>query len=88
VISCPPRDCWSREGPKWLEQRLYHEREAELLPRVDRRRVRVAYAGAGERDAVHAALAAFRRDIAALEPVTGESDIDLVTMCETAEAPR
>jgi ferredoxin len=88
VVSCPPRDCWSREGPKWLEQRLYHEREAELLPRVDRRRVRVAHAGAAERDAVRAALAAFRRDVAALEHVAGESDIDLVTMCEAAEAPR
>ena len=85
VVSCPPRDCWSREGPKWLTERLYHEREAELLPRVDRRRVRVAYAGRGEAGAVHEALAAFRRDIAALERATGESDIDLVTMCEPAE---
>ena len=85
VMSCPPRDCWSREGPKWLAERLYHEREAELLARVDRRRVRVAYAGAGEAGAVRAALAAFRHDVAALERAAGESDIDLVTMCESAE---
>jgi len=87
VASCPPRDCWSREGPKWLTERLYHEREAELLPRVDRRRVRVAYASGGEVGVVRAALADFRRDIAALERAAGESDIDLVTMCETAETP-
>jgi hypothetical protein len=35
---------------------------------------------------VHAALAAFRHDVAALERATGESDIDLLTLCETAES--
>lgn len=44
VISCPTRDCSNREGPKWLEQRVYHDREAELMARVDRRRVRLAQA--------------------------------------------
>ncbi|HEX5631939.1 MAG TPA: 4Fe-4S dicluster domain-containing protein, partial [Gemmatimonadales bacterium] len=28
VLACPPRDCWNREGVVWLEQRLFHEREA------------------------------------------------------------
>ncbi len=86
VASCPPRDCWSREGPKWLEQRLFHDREAELQARVDRRRVRVVYAGAGERAVVRDALAAYRRDVAALERVPGEGEIDLVGECEAAEA--
>jgi ferredoxin len=85
VVTCPPRDCWSREGPKWLEQRLYHDREAELLPRVDRRRVRLVFATAGEPSVVRASLAAFRRDVAALERVAGETDIDVVAMCDTAE---
>ena len=47
VASCPPRDCWNREGVTWLEERVYRGREAELKERVDRRRVRVAYAGEG-----------------------------------------
>ena len=41
VCGCPPRDCTSREGPKWLGERLFNDREAELQPRVDRRRVKV-----------------------------------------------
>lgn len=85
IASCPPRDCWSREGPKWLEQRLYHDREAELKARVDRRRVRLVYAGAGERALARGALAAYRREVAALERATGEAEIDLETECETAE---
>jgi ferredoxin len=36
VAVCPGRDCWNREGPKWTEQRLFHDREAELKARVDR----------------------------------------------------
>ncbi|HEX7023970.1 MAG TPA: cytochrome b N-terminal domain-containing protein, partial [Gemmatimonadales bacterium] len=39
VCGCPPRDCVGREGPKWLRERLFNDREAELQPRVDRRRV-------------------------------------------------
>ena len=41
LAGCPPRDCVGREGPTWLEQRVYHDREAELQARVDRRRVRL-----------------------------------------------
>lgn len=48
VASCPTRDCANREGPKWLEQRVYHEREAELMARVDRKRVRLVAASRGE----------------------------------------
>jgi ferredoxin len=84
VVSCPPRDCWNREGPKWLEQRVFHEREAELRERVDRRRVRLACAGAAERDEVVAALRAFRADMAAIEAATAEGDIDLDRLCDLA----
>ncbi|MBS2039895.1 hydrogenase iron-sulfur subunit [bacterium] len=41
IVSCPERDCSHREGPKWLQLRVYHVREAELQARVDRRRVRL-----------------------------------------------
>lgn len=82
VATCPPRDCWNREGATWLEARLFHEREAELQARVDRRRVRIVYAGALERRAVLDALAAFRADIAALRSVPAEGEIDIDALCD------
>jgi coenzyme F420-reducing hydrogenase delta subunit len=56
VCACPPRDCVSREGPKWLVERLFNDREAELQPRVDRRRVKVMTLAPG---AAREALAAY-----------------------------
>jgi ferredoxin len=85
ILSCPPRDCWNREGPKWLEARLFHEREAELRDRVDRRRVRLVHAAAGERALVRAALATFRAEVATLDAAAAESDVDLERLCELAE---
>jgi len=86
VVSCPPRDCWNREGAVWLEERLYHDREAELQERVDRRRVRLLYAGPGERARVVGALADFRTELAALEAGAAEAAIVLETECEVPEA--
>lgn len=86
IASCPPRDCWNREGPKWLEARLFHDREAELRERVDRRRVRLVYAGMGERGEVRTALASFRAEIAAFEATAPEPDIDLERLCDVIEA--
>ncbi len=82
IAACPPRDCWSREGPTWLEQRLYHDREAELKARVDRRRVRVAYASLGERKELEGELGRFRVDVGSLERHVAEGDIRLETECE------
>jgi ferredoxin len=87
IASCPPRDCWNREGPRWLEERLHHGREAELQERVDRRRVRVEYAGLGERAQLLGALAAYRNEVAALEVAQGETDIDLGIECEETGTP-
>jgi ferredoxin len=87
VASCPPRDCWNREGGAWLEQRLYHDREAELQPRVDKRRVRVVWAGERERAVVAAALAVFRRDLAALGDAPGEADPDVARECDANAEP-
>ena len=67
VFSCPSRDCISREGPKWLHERVFNDREAELQPRVDRRRVRIATAASGDLARTVAALGAFARDLSALE---------------------
>lgn len=66
VAACPPRDCANREGPLWLEARLYGGREAELAERVDRRRLRVIYAGIGQRAPVVEALRALRAEVAGL----------------------
>ncbi len=85
IVACPERDCWSREGPKWVEQRLYHDREAELQDRVDRRRVRLVNRAAGEDRELAEQLAAFRADLARLERTDAEEEIDLVALCETDE---
>ncbi len=86
VASCPPRDCWSREGPKWLEQRIWFDREAELKARVDRGRVRVVHAARAEHGVLADALATFRADLARAEPAPVETDIDLIAACETEDA--
>jgi ferredoxin len=83
VVACPPRDCWSREGPRWLEARVHENREAELKARVDRRRLRLVFLGAGRRAELSAALAAFRRDLAALVP---EAPRDAATLLGLAGA--
>lgn len=82
IVACPPRDCWNREGPRWLEQRLYHDREAELKARVDRRRVRLVYAGRGEGRRVREALRGYRALTAAMETARGEHEIDIDRSCD------
>ncbi|HVN40124.1 MAG TPA: cytochrome b N-terminal domain-containing protein [Myxococcota bacterium] len=82
VASCPPRDCRNREGPRWLEARLYAGREAELQERVDRRRVRVV--SARDPALVRAALERFRADLADQGRARAESEVDLALECERA----
>jgi len=84
VVACPPRDCWNREGPKWTEQRLFHDREAELQERVERRRVRLVFAAAGDRAVVGAALAAFQAEVATLADAGADVDLDVIRDCDTA----
>ncbi len=88
VVTCPPRDCWNREGPVWAEQRLFHEREAELQPRVDKARVKLVHAAEAERTLVVAALAAFRAEVAALEESRAESGIELERECPVGPESR
>jgi coenzyme F420-reducing hydrogenase delta subunit/Pyruvate/2-oxoacid:ferredoxin oxidoreductase delta subunit len=85
IVSCPPRDCWNREGARWLEQRLFHEREAELRERVDRRRVQLIYASAGERGVVVTAIRELQEALEPLETTLPERDIDLDRLCEIPE---
>ncbi|HEX6939524.1 MAG TPA: hydrogenase iron-sulfur subunit [Longimicrobiales bacterium] len=76
VAACPEWDCRSREGGKWLVQRMYHGREADLKARVDRRRVRIVGASAGEPAVLRAALEEFAASVAALADVDAARDGD------------
>ena len=82
VFGCPPRDCAGREGPKWLRERLFNEREAELQARVDRRRVRVATMAPGNLSHTLADYDGFARDLAALRPSAPGVDLEVDTACE------
>ncbi len=85
VVACPPRDCWNREGAVWTEQRLYHDREAELKERVDRERVRLICASAAEAFIVRQELAAFRDSLSRLSAAGADTELELIRMCETVE---
>lgn len=78
VLSCPERDCTNREGPKWLEQRVYHDREAELMARVDRRRVRLTQASRAEAVGAVSAACDFLEELRALEPPSKLEEVELV----------
>jgi ferredoxin len=82
ILTCPPRDCWHREGPRWLHERLYEGREAELQPRVDRSRIRVAAADARDRRGVTAAVGAFAAEIRARGAAPGRAPLDIEAQCE------
>jgi coenzyme F420-reducing hydrogenase delta subunit len=83
IVSCPPRDCWNREGVSWLEERVHHDREAELKARVDRKRLRITFAALAERKAIAVELEDFRREVRAMAAATGEEEIEIDTECET-----
>jgi coenzyme F420-reducing hydrogenase delta subunit len=84
VLACPPRDCRNREGPRWMLARMYEGREAELQPRVDRRRIAVAHAGAAEAGAVVAAVRAVREATLELDRPEAETRPEPDTTCEPA----
>jgi coenzyme F420-reducing hydrogenase delta subunit len=82
IGGCPPRDCIGREGPKWLNERLFNDREAELQPRVDRRRVRTTTLAPGDLAATIAAFERFARDLASLSPQRAEANPEVETICD------
>ena len=84
ILTCPSRDCWNREGPKWLDQRLYHDREAELKARVDRSRVRVAEVAAFDSARAVAEYTAFVASLQALGSGPVETEVELDPTCTTA----
>ena len=84
VLPCRSRDCRNREGPRWMRARLFEGREAELQPRVDRRRILVADAGAGEPAQAAAAVAELRPRVDALDRPPAEATPEPDLTCEPA----
>ena len=82
VCGCPPRDCVSREGPKWLGARMYDDREAELQERVDRRRVRIATLAPGELHESIAQFETFVRDLQLLDVPIPNPLMQLELVCD------
>ena len=84
VVACPERDCRSREGSHWLRERIHSGRAAELKARVDRERIRIVEAGAGESGRLAAELAAFTAETEARARAAGlEEPVDLIDLCRT-----
>jgi len=82
VGGCPPRDCVGREGPKWLRERLFNDREAELQPRVDRRRVRLLTLAPGDLTGALAAFEQFAAEVAGLAAPESEPEAEPDTVCD------
>jgi ferredoxin len=82
VFGCAPRDCAGREGPKWLAERFFNDREAELNARVDRRRVRVATLARGEMKQALASLDAFMEEVSRIPEPASELSPDEEPVCE------
>ena len=82
VCQCPTRDCDGREGPKWLHARVYEDREAELMPRVDRRRVRVVTAAPGALGETIAAFELFEAGLRGMSQPDREAGAELELTCD------
>lgn len=85
LLTCPSRDCLYREGPKWLHERMYNDREAELQPRVDRRRVRVISAAPTETARAGAEIRAFQAELASLDEAVPETRVTIDLECEPVD---
>ena len=86
LLACPSRDCRHREGPHWLEHRVYHAREAELQARVNRARVRIANVNGGDRAHAIEVLRTFTADVEALGRPAGADDVEPQAECVLASA--
>lgn len=81
VASCPPRDCWNREGVTWLHARVEDRREAELMPRVDRRRVRLVNAGETGAAGLVRAVSEFAAEVRERDAPDAEENIEIDDEC-------
>jgi ferredoxin len=86
VYGCPPRDCTGREGPKWLHERVYNDREAELQARVDRRRISIATCAPGNLRGTLDAYDELEARALALGPTSRSSTVDAEIECDPPQA--
>lgn len=89
VLACPERDCAFRFGPRWIRERLFNDREAELRERVDKSRVRVGSFGKADAVQAVAEIRSFRAEIAARAAErSAEEHVEVEGECEPLEAIR
>jgi len=81
LLTCPPRSCQFREGPKWLAARLFEGREAALLDRVDRRRVQLLSPSPAELAGALSRIDAFETRLGSLT-VQPEMHPDIDRICD------
>jgi len=82
IVACPPRDCWNREGVKWLEARIFKGREAELKPRVARARIRIFNPADPGASSLEGAIEAFRLDTRSIVLDATEADASIDARCD------
>ena len=68
VTGCREGDCVYRLGQDWVEERFDARRKPGLRAAVPRSRVRVVWAGRGDRERLDRAIASFRDELASLPP--------------------
>jgi ferredoxin/coenzyme F420-reducing hydrogenase delta subunit len=87
VLACPQRDCWHREGARWVVERVLHGREAELQARVNRARVCLANVNGRDRAGAVALLRRFAADVNLLDRPAVDDDRIEDALC-VVEVPR
>jgi hypothetical protein len=65
---------------------VYHDREAELQARVDRRRVKIAFSNASEPGAARSELRGFKASLGAAGLVEPESSVTIDMECDPVPA--
>ena len=70
IAGCAPGRCRHRLGDEWTLQRIAHQRDPYLRPRVPRERLATIWAGPTESTRIQAELAAFGDRVAALAEPT------------------
>ncbi len=89
ILACPERDCAFRFGPRWIHERLFNDREAELRERVEKSRVRIGTFGKADAAQAGADIRQFRSEIAAQAAHrTAERHVEIEPECEPVEAKR
>ncbi|HXX84906.1 MAG TPA: hydrogenase iron-sulfur subunit [Casimicrobiaceae bacterium] len=75
VTGCRYGDCEFRLGNRWIEERLAAAREPHLRPAVPIERVRIAWAGPTDAEALSAELVRFRAALATLPIAAGAGHV-------------